>query len=387
MSSASKNPFIFGRVVHGRDFADREDETAELVSDIESRQSVILFSPRRYGKTSLIKQALSKLDSRRFLQIYIDLFPVTSKVQFAEAYAGAIAGSTSGKLDEIIDTIKAHIPGFKLTLRPSGLPASVEIELTRTRRDIDKALGSLYDLPQTLAKKKNKQAVVVFDEFQELVNLDGADIEKGLRTKIQHHDLVSYVFTGSRRHLLDKMFLDKSRPLFKIGKQMHLKRIPSNQFAAFINNKFRSTEINIESSMIESLLATTQSHPYYTQQLCHELWNICNVSKQARRSDLDAAVNQVMSNQNYAYTSIWEELSVKQRSMLFALAREEEKGEMVQRRIFSKEFLEEYNLASPSTVQRAVEQLEEKELVERENGGHRVSDIFFSRWLSKQMQF
>src|SRR5487761_1048618 len=105
MSSASKNPFIFGRVVHGRDFADREDETAELVSDIESRQSVILFSPRRYGKTSLIKQALSKLDSRRFIQIYIDLFPVTSKVQFAEAYASAIAGSTSGKLDEIIDTI------------------------------------------------------------------------------------------------------------------------------------------------------------------------------------------------------------------------------------------------------------------------------------------
>jgi uncharacterized protein len=378
------NPFVFGAVVSGKDFADRRVELRELLSDLEGGQNVLLFSPRRYGKTSLILEVLEKLDEKHFLKVYVDLFPLTSKSEFAEAYAGSIARAARKRgpsgFEEVVRMISEHIPGVKLVLKPGGTPLELDVEITRTRKDIDFVLESLFDLPLKVGKKDNKKMIVVFDEFQEIVNLDGKWLERVLRTKIQHHGgKVTYVFTGSRRHLLDEIFANKNRALYRVGKSFNLGKILPEEFASFIAERFRSTGMEIDDATVAKILEISESHPYYTQQLCHELWNISHDSGKIRDSDIDGAIKQVISNQNYAYSSLWDSLRKTQRSMLAALAVSRN-----DRRIYSKDFLDAHDLASASSVQRAISALEEKGIVDRQNGGVVISDVFLKRWLLQQ---
>ena len=371
-----RNPFVFGDVVTGENFADRGKEIKELLSDLRGGQNILLFSPRRFGKTSLVKEVLARMDEREFLRIYVDLFPITSKTRFAEAYAAEVAKTAAGRLREMIGVIKEHIPGFRLVFGPEGVPG-VEVEITKAQRDIDKILESLYDLPQRVAKKKGKRAVVVFDEFQEIVNLDGEDVQRGLRSKIQHHDRVAYVFMGSRRHLLDKIFSDKNRPLYRIGKPFHLQRIPPDEFGRFIAQRFESTMVKIDSEIVSRILQITESHPYYTQQLCHELWNLSASGGEVEDADVDLALREVLVSQNYAYTTIWDSLRGKQRPLLLAIAREGGEG------VYSKDFVDRYDLGGASTVQKAIRHLVEKGLVERKDGDYVISDVFLKEWLKK----
>lgn len=373
---AYRNPFVFGGVVTGDNFADRKKEIKELLSDLRGGTNLLLFSPRRYGKTSLIMEVLRRLDDREFMKVYVDLFPVTSIARLAEVYASAVTKATASKLEEVISMIKEHIPGFKFVVGPEGVPG-VEIEITRARKDTEDMLDRLYDLPERVAKKRGKEAIVVFDEFQEITNLDGEQIERGLRSKIQHHEKVTYVFMGSRRHLLDKIFSDKNKPLYRIGKPFNLGKIPPEEFATFIIDRFQSSGVKIDQSTVEKVLEVTLSHPYYTQQLCHELWNMCHESGHAKDSDVELALKGLMTNQSYAYTTMWESVRGKQRSLLLAIAKEGGSG------IYSKDFIDRNDLSGPSTVQKAVRYLEEKGLIDRQNGSYTISDVFFKEWLEQ----
>ncbi len=380
------NPFVFGTVVSGNNFADREEEIKELLSDLRGGQNVLLFSPRRYGKTSLVMEVMRRLEEREFIKVYVDLFPLTSKTDFAEAYAGAIARVTSKgrKVEEVMRIIMEHIPGFKLVLKPEGAPTGLEVELTRTRKDIDKVLDSLYDLPLKVSKEQGKKTIVVFDEFQEIVNLDGEEIERRLRSKIQHHHGgVAYVFTGSRKHLLDVIFSNKNRSLYRIAKPFHLDKIASKELAPFITEKFQSAGIGVDQRVVARILEITECHPYYTQQLCHEVWNICQGSDHIGDDDIEKATKQVISNQDYAYTTLWEALRKTQRSLLVAVAKEQE-GRGVGEGIYSKVFIDTYDLASPSSVQRAVASLEEKGIIDRQDEKFVIPDVFLREWLLRR---
>jgi uncharacterized protein len=379
---SSTNPFIYGSVVSGKDFADRENEIKQILSDLEGTQNILLFSPRRFGKTSLILEVLARLNERDFLKVYLDLFPLTSKVEFAEAYATAIARATrkkeKGGLQEAIKIISEHIPGFRVVLKPDGSPVEFDVELTRTKRDVNDTLERLFDLPLKIARKEKKKIVVVFDEFQEVTNLDGKTIERLMRSKIQHHSShVVYVFTGSKKHMLDEIFLDNSRALYRLAKSFSLGKIPSKEFAVFIKEKFRISRIAIEDSIIDKVLEISESHPYYTQQLCHELWNLSQDAGKVREEVVQTAVKQVISNQNYAYSTIWDSLRKTQRSVLLVLAALDNGRE----KIYSKDFLDNHDLPGASSVQRAIAALEEKGVIERQNGTFEISDVFLKKWL------
>ncbi|MDE1818317.1 MAG: hypothetical protein KGI19_06915, partial [Thaumarchaeota archaeon] len=172
----SVNPFVFGSIVSGKSFTDRKNELREFVSDLASGTNLIIFSPRRYGKTSLMMKVMEDLKKKDIMCAYIDLFPASSKERFIEIFTNSIAKVKEQKIQEIVNTIKEYIPGFKVIIRPdtgTGMESSLEIELAKNKRDVDETLNKLYDLPERIAKKKKKRLVVVFDEFQEIKNIDG----------------------------------------------------------------------------------------------------------------------------------------------------------------------------------------------------------------------
>lgn len=376
-----ENPFVFGEVVKGEHFADREDELKTLTLDLAGGQNVLLFSPRRYGKTSLIVRVMEALKAKGLVCVYVDFFRATSPQSLGKLYADAITRATASKIEEAIRFVRENFPTIvpKVVLKGKG-SAGFELDFEPPRRDLEEWLDEIFDLPQKIARRKKKRLVVVLDEFQEIANLGtpGA-IERAIRAKIQHHDRVAYVFMGSKRHLLDELFSDKSRPLYRIAKPMPIGKIPEEKLALFVRTRFQSVHIRITPAEIQRILQMTGCHPYYTQQLCHEVYNAVVPGKQVSAKHIDGAADRCIEAQSYAYTTIWDGLSSKQRELVVAISR------MSGQNIYSKEFLNESELRTASAVQTSVSALEKKGLVDRDNGSYILSDIFFVEWVKRKI--
>jgi hypothetical protein len=371
-----QNPFTFGTIVSGENFANRQHEINELTQALLSQTNVIIASPRRYGKTSLVLEVFKRIRSQGVLTIYVDLFPVSSRTGFIERYAAAASQADKDRLDDVVAFLREIIPTPKIVIRPEGIPG-IEIELSRTHKEIAALMSSILDAPQKLAERKKKAVVVAFDEFQEIENLDGEQMQREIRSKIQHHKNVTYVFAGSRKHLLDKIFADKTKPLYRIGKPLHLGPIPAKDFVDFIRKKFELNRICLSESIVHEIVSITECHPYYTQQLCHEIWNLLDPGFDVDTPHVREAIQNVLIAQNYAFTTIWESLPSHQRALLRGIALD---GGA---KIFSGEFIVRHSLGTPSNVQKATRYLVERGLLERVDEGYTISDIFQREWLKR----
>jgi hypothetical protein len=374
-----ENPFLFGDVVKGDYFANREEELKTLILDLSSGQNVLLFSPRRYGKTSLIIRVLDELKARGLVCVYVDFFRAASLQALGKVYADAVTRAAASKIEEAVGFVRSHFPTVipRITLKGPDSP-EFELDFDVPRRDLDKWLDEIYDMPQKIAERKHKRLVVVLDEFQEIANLgEPGIVERSLRAKIQHHDRIAYVFMGSKRHLLDELFADKNKPLYRIAKAVPLGKITKEKLASFLHSRFHSVQMRIDSSNIERILEISGCHPYYTQQLCHEAYNMTVPQKQVTDEQIRKATEQCITAQSYAYTTLWEGLSGKQRELVIALSK------LPGGNVYSKEFIDRFNLGSASSVQTAIDALEKKGIIDRENGGFVLSDVFFTQWVQR----
>lgn len=376
-----ENPFLFGNVVKGDYFTNREEELKTLTLDLSSGQNVLLFSPRRYGKTSLIIRVLDELKAKGLVCVYVDFFRAASLQALGKVYADALTRAAASKIEEAVQFIRNHFPTVipRITVKGQDSP-EFELDFDVPQRDMDKWLDEIYDMPQHIAQRKKKRLVVVLDEFQEAANLgEPGTVERSLRAKIQHHDRVSYVFMGSKRHLLDELFADKNKPLYRIAKSMPLGKITKEKLASFIKSRFQYVTMNIDSACIDHILEVSGCHPYYTQQLCHEAYNMVVPDKKVTEAHIVKALKQCIAAQSYAYTTLWDGLAGKQRELVVALSK------LPGSNVYSKAFIDRFNLGSASSVQTAIDALEKKGIIDRENGGFVLSDIFFTQWVKKKI--
>lgn len=369
------NPFIYGKVVRGKHFTNREKEIKALLDDLTSGQNVLIFSPRRYGKTSLVLKVREKLVAGGVMVAYIDFFPLGTKHRLVEAYGKALLKATQSKLDDAVEFARDIFSRLRpsITVRPEGLP-DIELSFSDKSNDIDRALEEVMESAERIAVKKAKRLVVIFDEFQEFEKLD-KDFDKKLRAVIQHHANVSYVFMGSKRHLIERLFFIKDRALYQSAKPFPLGNIPREKFVAYIRRAFKDSQMTITDNAIGRILDLSGSHPYYTQQLCHEVWARACEGREAVNSTVDEAAKDVVDIQSYAYTEIWDATTAHQRALLFALSREPNAT------IQSADFMRRFSLGAASKVQYSAKVLAEKQLIEKVNGGWAVSDVFFQRWI------
>lgn len=374
-----ENPFVYGKVVRGKYFADREAEIAELINDIASGQNVIVFSPRRYGKTSLILEVLDRVKAEGLLTFYLDLFKVTSQETFIAAYAKEVARLHGGRIQNMLKKIRDLLPRLvpKVVMKGEKVDVEVEFEFDPSA---DKAplLDDLFEAVSTVSSQTGKRAVAVFDEFQEITSWDAkGQIERQMRTHFQMHENVSYIFMGRKRHLMQELFRNKNRPFYRFGKHFPLEKIPEDEFAKFIQTRFEETGFQIDLEAIREILQTTDDHPYYTQLLCHILWDRNQQEKIITKESITAALQEVFMREAHAFQGLWDMLTLKARQLLVALAKEE--GPQVQ--LFSSDFLRKHNLGSASSIQRAITRLLEEEVLEKADGGYQFTDVFFKRWL------
>lgn len=218
--------------------------------------------------------------------------------EFIELYAKAIAQALSG-YEKAMKLLKGLFSRLYLSmgLDAMGNPQwNVVFDRNRETESLDEVLMTF----EAYLKRTKKAGVVVFDEFQQISETNGKKMEARLRSSIQTHEQVSYIFVGSRKHLLQDIFSNPNRPFYRSGKIFPLRKIGSEDFASFIRERFGSAKMAISNKAINVVLEATETHPYYTQHLCHILYDIAEGSR-VREEDIPKALDLLISREATAY--------------------------------------------------------------------------------------
>ncbi len=374
------NPFIFGKSVTGDKFINRKKELQEISAHLVRGQNVILYSPRRYGKTSLIKTVLKKLKKQNLEVFYLDLYRISSLQEFYRTYANLIVSQVQSPVKKLFSLILSLLPSLKpkLVYEQPDMP-TVEIDIQLPTLKQSATLKELFDAIEEYLYKRNKRGCVVFDEFQEILSVDnGEKLEREMRSAFQHHKSVSYAFLGSKYHLMHGLFKDKNRPFYNFGVHYPLFGILKEDWTPYILRQFRKGGYSVEKMVCEKIMEITKGHPYYTQLFCSELWELFLHNKNLKEDCIYKTLDVVLQKEDHAFSEIWDGLRGRERQVLDAIVQEEHAS------VFSKEFITRYQFGTPSAIQRAVAGLIEKNLIDKIEGVfYIVNDPLFEQWLKK----
>ncbi len=375
-----RNPFFFGEVVTGENFTDRVVEIKRLTAELRGGHNVFLISPRRYGKTSLIINVLEHLNKEGLFTFYMDLYKVASLQELLEVYVRGVARSSKTPVERFSDFIKEILPQLrpKIIIGSDGLP-SIEVDLQLRDRNLLDSLEEVFDVPAKIVKKRKRNFVVVFDEFQEILNLGGERIEKMMRACFQHHHNVAYLFAGSKRHLIYNMVSDPNRAFYKLGDIMNLQKIEPAEMKVFLKEQFSKGPIEVRENVLDYILEVSENIPYNVQYLCHHLWNWCLEAKKIKKGDITKVVDNIVAEQSVNYIALWDSLSLHQRLFLKAISKFQNKE------MFSKDFIAENDLSTPGSIQKSITLLKKKNIIDVDGKEIRFHDVFFKEWIRKKM--
>lgn len=297
------------------------------------------------------------------IPIWIDCYGIISKKELAERISYEILKNWKSKA--IIGALKKLFKSVKPRIR-----VGEEIEVEFSLEEEEKAFEESLELPQKLASTSKKIVTVVFDEFQEIVEI-GQDVLPKMRSAFQKHDKVSHIFVGSKMGMMKKIFRSSLSPFYNFGLHITLNKLPKDEFKEFIRDKFLKTGITIGDTVIERILEITDCHPYYTQMLCHRLWfNAYTSNKEVKSEDVEKTLGELLLEEEDAYITIWDSLTLNQRKVLVAIARGESD-------LYSADFLRKYRIKRASNVQNALKGLTNKEIVSKVRSGYTITDPFF----------
>ena len=383
----TQNPFVYGEVVPAAAFVNRVDELHRLVRDLSASQKVFLISPRRYGKSSLIRRALAAVNRQGALSVEVTVSSFSSYVAFLEGYARALVAAETrwdrarNWLREAVRSARAEVryhPDPTLQTPGSGA-VSVSFPGVKTDRDIARLAEEVFALPARLAESRRRRVVVALDEFQAIAGFDGGSVEHAMRAAVQHQREVGYVFAGSEPSLMERM-LGPKRPFYKAGPVMRLDKIPADEFAAFIDARFTRGGMRPEPGLGAAIVDLAGNLPYDVQRLAHETWDEMQAKarKRVTLDDLHSALKRLLNEQQTMFEAIWQRLTLAQRAVLRAVVVEEGSG------LLSGDVRARHRLSGPSTVQAALAALRRDDIIAREGDRYVVVDSLLREWVARQ---
>lgn len=371
------NPFKFGKAVAGDEFYDRTTSFRKLYTKLAGGASnVVMYAPRRYGKTSLVNKVLKRFAAEDVPTLSFNLNRVETIEKFCEQYTAAVC-SLLGRGQELTDILTSYLSHLHptITLGGEGL-ASIRFDYGAKMSSV--SLASVLDFAEKVAAERLKKPIIVaFDEFQEIERLSSdLPLEGIFRSSIQEHQNVRYIFFGSKTHLLKRMFGEKSRPFYKSAATMRLDKPPADESKAFVLRRFAARSIGIDEATAERIVNESDNVPYYLQQLSALTFDavMTREGDWVEERDVDVAVQDLLDENGDYYTQCLSTLSPMQRLLLSALAAESTK-------IFSAEYRKRYNLAASSTVHASLSALVDLGVVESDETGYFLGDPFFARYI------
>jgi hypothetical protein len=375
-----RNPFRYGDLALDDAFADRERELDELKSDIGNGQNVVIFAPRRFGKSSLVVRASRELVAAGGLVVaQVDLMATPSKEKLAEKLAKTIYEDIAAPLAKVRERAAEVFRGLRITPRitldPNTGALGFSFEASQERADVDATIERLLELPGELARERGVRAALVIDEFQEVVGID-PHLPPLMRAVFQRQPEVAHVYLGSKRSMMQRIFNDENEPFWRSAKQIELDVIAPAEFGPFIVARFEQTDRAVDADVLEQILAITRGHPYGTQELCYFLWEETSEGWSAHAAELERALAAVLRSENAHFSRIWDKAARSQRLVLQALARDPEQP-------IRDSYRRRHGLPSDATARKALGVLVDDELVVRADRGYRIAEPFLAEWVSR----
>ena len=377
--SPNQNPFIFGEIIDDENFVNRTKELRQLVRDLSDGQKIFLLSPRRFGKSSLVSMAMLKLKKRHIRTVSLTVSSYSSYAQFLEKFAEKVLRA-AGPWERVKDWATRFGRQVKPDVNYNMTSGEVSLSLGKGASfDPEPIAPEVFALPEELTKHADFRMAICLDEFQQITQFDGGTVENVIRNQVQQQRQVGSVFAGSQPSLMQEM-LSASRPFHMAGPQMFLDKIDAEDWKEFIAAQFRRRGRSIDEAAMELLLSAADLIPYDVQRIAHELWDYAELQdkKQLAIADVERVINGLVSGQSTYYELLWEQLAPRQRAALQALAA---RGAS---EIYSQTLREEFRLGPASTVQKAFQSLDAKDVIGRYKGEYFFLDPLFPRWIAKR---
>lgn len=372
------NPFKYGPIALDDAFTDRSGEVTELRTDALNGQDVVIFAPRRYGKTSLVRRVAHELTRRKALVAEVNLMFTPTKEKLAGRLAQEIAEHLLGAVGRAKENLRVFsslriIP--TVTVDPMDGSLSFGFAGGHTPEDVDATLERLLRMPAEISADRKRPVVLIMDEFQDVVEIDPA-LTKLLRSVFQEQPEVAHIYLGSKRHLMERIFNDENEPFWRSAKRTELGPIDAAAFRPFIAGGFQDHGRGIDEEVVDRILSVTGGHPYATQELCYFLWTETAPGERANSSRLEDAMAKVLRSEHSHFSDLWDRATSNQRLLLTALA--SEAG-----RPLSESYRVRHDLRGTSVTQNAIDALVQQEVVSRDAGFVRICEPFYAEWIQR----
>lgn len=349
-----QNPFKYGELVTGDAFCNRKIEIKRLHQAFRDGQNIILISPRRWGKSSLVDESINRFRQKAIV-VSIDCFGIRSKEEFVIRLMNAMLKESSSKLQEILSHVKKFLKSISPYIAIStGVDNEISIGLNLSSQDID--MEEVLDLPQKIARVKKIPVIISIDEFQMISEwTDGDHFLELLRSKWQKHNAVSYCLYGSKRSLMQSLFAHSSKPFYRFGETIFLEKIALMDWSKFLIRKFEETGKRIGSDDAELLVLKAKSQSYFVQYLARIVWS--NSNKSIDRNHIELGFEQLLIDHQNIFLKQTESLTKYQINYIKAFVAGE-------KRFSSQRVLKDYDLGSPGNIKRIETSLYDSEIID-----------------------
>ena len=376
--SQAENPFVFGEVIDDRNFVNRTEELAQLVRDLADGQKVFLLSPRRFGKSSLVSLALLKLQKRHIHTVNLTVSSYSSYAQFLEKYAEKVLRA-GGSWERVKGFVRRFVQRVKPEAKVDLDTGDISLSFKGADSDPELYAPDVFALPGELSRNAGFRMAICLDEFQQISQFNGGSVENAIRNEAQKQRQVGYVFAGSQPTLMEEM-LSARRPFHKAGPKMFLDKISSPDWKDFIAGHFRKRGRTIERAALELLLTSADLIPYDVQRIAHELWDYAELKNKRDlvTADVMLVIENLVTSQSTYYEADWERLSARQRATLQAIST---RGAA---EIYSQGVRDEFRLGAASTVQKALQSLDSKDVLDLYKGVYFFIDPLFAHWIRRK---
>ena len=371
--------FVYGVAVSDYNFIGRERETKRLLDNFKGGINVILMSPRRLGKTSLVKHVCNKLDNKDIITVYLDIFGCKSEYDFYNKLTAEVLKKTASKSELWFEEAKEFL--YRLTPKISFSPEpnsdfSISLGITPKTHTPEEVL----QMAETIAIKRKKRIVICIDEFQQIGEMaNSKQIQARLRTVWQHQKHVSYCLFGSKHHLMSSIFLHRSMPFFQFGDTISLNKIATENWVEYIVSHFADGKRTISRELAEEICKFTENYSAYVQQLAWLVFTLKEEGETVTENDVKQAENDLLATNDILFMQMIEPLSEFQLNFLRAIA------SGIKKDFGLSEVREEYNLGSYSNITRLKTALLERDLIEKQETEWVITDPIFAKWLKQKI--
>jgi AAA+ ATPase superfamily predicted ATPase len=371
------NPFQFGVVIDDKAFCNRKEEISYLKTQIRNGYSTWLFSPRRFGKTSLVEKVFRELPNTNC--VYVDLYNIKSKEDFCRKYSKIIAREFFNWKDDIKVLSKKLSTTFRnlspvVSFDEFGNPS---FSLNVQKIDKQEEIETILEAPHKASLKSNKRICIAFDEFQEIKRIDPFMLQ-WMRSSFQRHSEISSLFLGSKQSLMEDIFTSNTSPFYEFASKMNLSVISREELFHFIKKNFRKNKLPIHDQTIHSILDRSECQPHFTQYFASVVFDLVNTGvNQEDNGFTEKWMERIIIPQSDIFQDIFDQLTNSQRVTLQAISEQNDAG------IFSEKARILYNLPVSSSLNEVLKALQKKGLVYKTIDHYKITNPVFKAWLLK----